>query len=557
MKYPKNELAQLVIASCIVNNIEDVIVSPGSRNAPLTIGFTSHPKINTYSIVDERCAAFVGLGMAQQKRKPVVLICTSGSALLNYYPAVCEAFYSDIPLIVISADRPSHMIDIGDGQTIRQKNIFENHSLYNANLIEGDVIENEKNIEKAILKAIAEKGPVHINVPFDEPLYETVGSLLEVKSKKEIEDSESFLKEIPLDVEFLQGYADRWNSSNKKIVLIGAQYPDELLQVQLKHFTKDPSILVFTETISNAVDGKFINSIDQLIFPLNAEEFEDLKPDILLTLGGLVVSKKIKQFFREYQPKSHWHIDSKKAFDSFHCLTHHFKISPQLFFSQFFFLTKTVESTYQKKWLDVKLNRKKKHKAYLSNIEFSDLKVHELVHASIPDGTQLQLSNSSIIRYAQLFDVKQSLHIFCNRGTSGIDGSTSTAIGAAMTSKRQTVFVTGDISFFYDSNALWNAYIPANFRIVLVNNNGGGIFKFIPGPSQSDALEYFETPHGLNAAHLCKMYAIGYQSVSDELELKNVLEDFYKESDRPKLLEIHTPSEINDGILKGYFNNLK
>lgn len=557
MKYPKNDLAQLVIASCVANGIDTVVVSPGSRNAPLTIGFTSHPSVQTYSVVDERCAAFVAIGIAQQKRKPVALVCTSGSALLNYYPAISEAYYSDIPLVVLSADRPEHLLEIGDGQTIQQKNVFENHSLYNANLISGENEHNKEELKKALYASVLKNGPVHVNIPFDEPLYETVDSILKLPTEVHYDLSKSTLKEEPLDVDDLQLYADKWNSSTKKLVLVGSSFPDELLQVQMEHLLKDPSVIVFTETISNIKHEAFFNAIDQLLFPLGESELTSLQPDILVTLGGLVVSKRVKQFLRKYQPKEHWHVNEKRALDSFHCMTRHFKISAQLFFSQFFFLTEKTSSTFHNDWLTVKRDRKEKHRAYLGNIPFSDFKVHELLLDSIPNQTQLQLSNSSIVRYSQLFDVNPSLKVFCNRGTSGIDGSTSTAIGAAMSSDEQVVLITGDISFFYDSNALWNSYIPNNFRIVVINNNGGGIFKFIPGPSKSGVLDYFETPHGLTAVHLCKMYGFEYTGVSDEEGLVNSLNDFYKVSTKPKLLEVHTPSEINDAILKEYFNSLK
>jgi len=156
-----------------------------------------------------------------------------------------------------------------------------------------------------------------------------------------------------------------------------------------------------------------------------------------------------------------------------------------------------------------------------------------------------------------LFDVNKTLRVFCNRGTSGIDGSTSTAIGAAFSVKENTVFITGDISFFYDSNALWNNYIPSNFRIIIINNGGGGIFRFIPGPKESNALDYFETPHNLTAEHLCKMHNFEYFIVNNEAELDEQLSNFYEESKLPKLLEIFTPREENDQILKAYFNNLK
>ena len=502
MKYPKNELAQLVIASLVSQNLEDVIVSPGSRNAPLTIGLTSHPKINTYSIVDERCAAFIALGMAQQKQKPVALLCTSGSALLNYYPAIAEAFYSEIPLVVLSADRPEHYVDIGDGQTIRQKNVFENHSLFNANLREGAFSSNKEKLESALSKAYSGKGPVHINIPFEEPLYDTVSTILELESKAPSNSNNLFLDAIPSDVNLLQRHADVWNQASKKIVLVGAHYPDELLQIQLQHFSKDPSVLVFLETTSNATDPSFINGIDQLLFPLKDEE-----------------------------------LDPIKSMDTFQCLTQHFKNTPQLFLSQFFFLTQPVASSYQKEWLQIKRRRKQQHAAFVEKVIFSDFKAHELIYATLPKNIHLQLGNSSVVRYAQFFDMQPSWRIFCNRGTSGIEGSTSTAIGAAMAADTPTVFITGDLSFFYDSNALWNTYVPNSFRILLINNNGGGIFKVIPGPSSSEVLDYFETPHGLNAAQLCEMHGFAYQKTSDEQHLKSCLQAFYQVSNQPKLLE--------------------
>jgi len=183
--------------------------------------------------------------------------------------------------------------------------------------------------------------------------------------------------------------------------------------------------------------------------------------------------------------------------------------------------------------------------------------VFETVLDSIPNHTELQLGNSSIIRYSQLFDVNFGSKVFCNRGTSGIDGSTSTAIGASVVCEDQTVFITGDISFFYDSNALWNSNIKNDFRIILINNNGGGIFKFIPGPQKTNALDYFETPHNLTAKHLCKMFGFEYQQVSDLESVHKSLEDFYSESKQPILLEICTPSSKNDVILKQYFASLK
>jgi 2-succinyl-5-enolpyruvyl-6-hydroxy-3-cyclohexene-1-carboxylate synthase len=340
------------------------------------------------------------------------------------------------------------------------------------------------------------------------------------------------------------------------MIILGVHPPDELIQIQLDHLAKDPSVLILTETTSNVSSQKFISNIDQLIFSLSEEELSELRPEVLITFGGMVVSKKIKQFLRRHQPDHHWHVDPNRAMDTYHCLEQHIPVTAQLFFSQFFFLTKTVESEYQAEWLTRKQNKKKRHREYLNGLEFSDFQVFYTVFRSLPQGIRLQLSNSSVIRYAQLFDLGEGLDVFCNRGTSGIDGSTSTAIGAAAAFSGQTVFITGDLSFFYDSNAFWNSYTPSNFRVIVVNNSGGGIFRILPGPKSSGALDYFETPHQLDASHLCEMHGIDYQRATDLKSLESALEGFFNSTSGPRLLEIFTPSEVNDRVLMDYFKFL-
>ncbi len=556
--YPKKELAQVVISACNQFGIDKVVVSPGSRNAPLTIGFSNHPAIDTFSIVDERCAAFFALGIAQQTKKPVAIVCTSGSALLNYYPAIAESFYSKIPLVVISADRPKHLIDIGDGQTIRQENVFHNHILDEANLI--DAIENrQSNIVAtvhALRTAIHEKGPVHINVPFDEPLYETdpqMNSMLltAVKNSREVQLEVSKKKVIDW-VKFSQV----WNTSKRKIILIGVNYPSDELQDILHEFAKDKDVIIMTESTSNVYHPEFFNAIDQLITPLSEAEFLNLQPEVLLSLGGMVISKRIKQFFRKYQPKHHWHIDALTKMDTYFCLSEYVPLEPAYFLQKLFSLKQNNDSAYKSYWLKIKADRQEKHRENLKATVFSDLKVFEILLSYLPKDAILQLGNSAVVRYTQLFTIPSSFSVFCNRGTSGIDGSTTTAIGAAVVAEKPVVFITGDISFYYDSNALWNNYVPASFRIIIVNNSGGNIFKIIPGPKSTNALEYFETPHNLTAEFLAKTYGFAYESVNTGKQLLRCLGDFYKDSGNPKILEIFTPSDANDVVLKNYFKNL-
>lgn len=585
MKYPKIPLAQTVIQLCKAKNIKHIVISPGSRNAPLTIGFSNDPFFKSYSIVDERCAAFFALGIAQQIKAPVAVVCTSGSALLNYYPAVAEAFYSEIPLIVLSADRPKHLQNIGDGQTINQKNVFENHILYSANLkldlkdelnipVSADIpvfknIEdklehllglqkdiqrfNEEELNNAINKAIIKKGPVHVNVPFDEPLYEMVDTLSVTPKNISIE-----VEPAKMDAYILEQCLNSWRKAKRKMVLVGEFASNEIEQKWLHMLAKDESVIVLTETTSNLDHGDFITSIDKLIAPLNKEEFTKLRPEILLTFGGMVVSKKIKAFLRTYQPNEHWHISDTRAYDTYFCLTEHIKETPNYFFSKFLPKAEQVKSSYKEYWTGIKMERNKKHRKYAEEVPFSDFKVFDAVFKMLPNDSILQVGNSSAIRYAQLFDIHKSVEVYCNRGTSGIDGSTSTAIGCAIVHKRQTTFITGDLSFFYDSNALWNNYIPDSFRIIVVNNGGGGIFRILPGHKDTKNFDtFFETKHKLSAQYLAEMYNFKYKKVASQQDLILALSSFYKESKQPKILEINTAEQANGEILLDYFKYLK
>lgn len=552
MIYPKIPLAQSIIQICLAKGITTIIISPGSRNAPLTIGFVSNPAFKCYSIADERSAAFFALGIAQQTKQAVALICTSGSALLNYYPAFAEAFYSQIPMIVISADRPQSKIDIGDGQTIRQENVFLNHSLFNANLQEDVSVANDLKINEAINTAILSKGPVHINAPFEEPLYETV-TALSVKTTLFASANST----PSTSIKNLEQLATIWNQASKKMVLVGVNEPNSIDNEIIENFANDNSIVVLTETTSNLHHPSFINTIDTIITPFSVDDFETFQPEILITFGGMIVSKRIKAFLRKYKPKHHWHIDSLRAYDTFGVLTEHFEMEPNLFFKDFLPLTKKIESDYYTKLDAIKKLRIEKQEIYLSKIPFSDFKFFEKVIPRLPINSQLQISNSSAIRYAQLIAIDPSIEVYCNRGTSGIDGSTSTAIGAAVANEKQTIFITGDIGFLYDSNALWNNYIPKNFKIIVINNGGGGIFRILPGHEETPVFNtFFETSHKLTAEHLAKMYGFEYTTAHDEVSLEKSLSTVFEQNEKPYILEVFTPTIDNDRILLQYFKEL-
>lgn len=552
MNYPRIPLAQSIIQICLAKGVTHIVISPGSRNAPLTLGFTANPQFHCYSIADERSAGFFALGIAQQIKKPVALVCTSGSALLNYYPAFAEAFYSQIPLIVISADRPQNKIDIGDGQTIRQVNVFANHSLYNANLTEGESFENDYKINEAITVAHTQKGPTHINAPFEEPLY--------LMSRKLSVDPtiSGFAKVFKnISIEDIIACTNIWNSAQKKLILVGTLDPNEIDSEIIEWWASDPSIVVMTEASSNLHHPSFLNHIDSIITPFKDRDIAQFRPEVLITFGGMIVSKRIKALLRNHRPEHHWHVDTLRAYNTFGALAHHFEAQPNEFFHQILPFTKMVSSEYAVQMREIQIMRERKHKVYLNKVPFSDLKVFEIVLSRLPQKAMLQISNSSAIRYAQLFDIDDAISVFCNRGTSGIDGSTSTAIGAATVHQEPTVLITGDISFLYDSNALWNNYIPKNFKIILINNGGGGIFRILPGHQENKVFHtYFETEHQLTGEHLAKMFGFNYLTAHNENELIVQTKQLFNQNEKPTILEVFTPAHENDKILLQYFKEL-
>ena len=560
MEKQKSGIRHLV-EICYQKGIENIVISPGSRNAPIIIAFTNHPKINCLSIVDERSAAFFALGMAQQSGKTVAIACTSGSAALNYAPAIAEAFYQHIPLLVLTADRPQEWIDQADSQTIRQNNIYSNYikksfelpqSILNAD----DLWYADRLINEAIdLCQSSTPGPVHINLPFKEPLYK--GYDEDIAPAKIINTAEV---NSVLESNEIKKLANYWNTSSKKLIISGMMNPNPELNDVLIEISKDPSVVFLTENTSNLHDAAFNSCIDRTLASITEKELQDFKPDLLISIGNQIVSKKIKAFFRQHQPKEHWHIDAHELFlDTYQSLTKNIPVKPAYFLNMMSEHIIPNKSNFSRIWNDKYHMAYLKHLDYIENISYSDLKIFDLLLKAVPSNSNLQLANSTPIRYAQLFDAREDLIYNSNRGTSGIDGSLSTASGAAFESKKPTTIILGDLSFFYDSNGLWNNYLSDDLRIILINNGGGGIFRFLDGPSETKDFEtFFETIHHLNAEGIAKTFNVHYQSASNFEEVKEELSKLYHpENKKVSLLEIFTPREMNAVILRDYFRFLK
>lgn len=534
--------------------INKMVISPGSRNAPLAIHFSELDSFECFSIVDERSAAFVAMGMAKSLKKPVTISCTSGSAAANYYPAIVEAFYQNIPLLVLTADRPTDYIDIFDGQTIRQKDLFQQHSYGDFQLLEDDKEnaedENFRIIKTAIELCLEKQGPVHINIPLTEPLYKLVEELPFFPSIEIIDQEKPY--EIPSHL------VSEFNLAKRILILTGTLDKNPQLQSMLSQFVKNHSVVVLTEANSNLYHEKFFNHIDRYIFNFTEEDYKTYAPDLLVTIGQNVVSKKVKEFLRKAKPANHWHIDEYWQPDTYFSLTQKIETRADVFFSQLLKSAKLEPSAYYNLWDILRDKKDAKHEEYCSSIAFSDLKVFEILQQKIPENYNVHVSNSSTIRYAELFPYAQKHNIYCNRGTSGIDGCTSTAMGFAMMNPNPTVLISGEIGFLYDINGLWNNYIPPYTRMIVINNGEGNIFRIIPGPSTTNAVdEFIATMHNKNCEYIAKHFGFNYFKVEDEESLLRTLENFFKPEAKPKLLEIDTKDIQNAEILKNYYKFLK
>ena len=552
---------QLIVDGCKKVGVTHVVISPGSRNAPLSIAFDEDPHFRVFVVPDERVAAFYAHGMAQKLNKPVVIACTSGSAPLNYYPAIAEAFYQETPLIVISADRPVEWVDQGDGQTIRQERVFDQMVLKSAQMNEIHSENQRWHFERKLSEVLqaangSRKGPVHLNVPFSEPLYETTEDIHILKNWVEFAETENTLtKNSKNKLETL------WTGSEKRLIIVGQQQKDPDLQEVLEKLALDGSTAVLVEHTSNVFSPYFVSNIDRTLNMIPESEVKAFHPDCIVTIGGAIISKKIKVFLRQSKAPVIRFGEDFPFMDTYQNLRFTASVSA---LSGLEYILELVQKNPHKSrfgfaWKKVDQFGSDDQKSICAAQPWSDLKAMEFVMDVIPDYCNLHISNSSLIRYALLFDPIKTITYWCNRGTSGIDGSSSTAVGSAIVSPNEPhVLVTGDLSFFYDSNAWWSKYLPSNLRIILVNNGGGDIFNIIPGPKSTNQWKkIFVAEQELSARDIAKTYSLEYFNAASQKELDEQLEAFFGESKNglPKILEINTMNEENSAVLEAYFKS--
>ena len=543
---------------CARHGVKKVIIAPGSRNAPLIFAFTAHPDLECLSITDERSAAYFALGMAQQSGEAVALVCTSGTAVLNFAPAIAEAYYQNLPLLVFTADRPAEMIDQADGQTIRQTNIYANYikasfDLPVETIVSADLDFSDRQVSQAIDTAVLyPQGPVQINVPLREPIYT---ALPEKHSHPKI--IKTLASDTLLNDKNVQALRACWLSHKRKLVVFGVFPKDEMLNALARKLADEPDVVVLCENLSNISGDNIITQPESLFSRINSKENTDLfAPDLLITIGHSVICKQLKLYLRAHQPAEQWQLESSMPYvDTYKSLT---SIIPGKALNILSALplgetASNFSSIYRTEMQQVK----ELHEKFVKDATLSDMAVTIELLKQTPAGTVLHLANSTSVRWTQLFPTRSDLTYLCNRGTSGIDGSLSTAAGYAFASKQPTVFLTGDLSFIYDSNGLWNNYIGDNFKIIVMNNNGGNIFRFI-GDKQlmEKSLDFFTTPHQVKIKPLVEAYGLNYRCCDKTEDLGESLKNLFS-ADKATVLEIFTDSDLNTENYKGYFRNIK
>ncbi len=537
--------------------LREVVLSPGSRPAPLTILFARHPGIKKYVIPDERSAAFVALGIARAQNRPVALVCTSGSAGLNYAPAVAEAFYSYTPLIILTADRPPEWIDMEDGQTIRQFQLYGRHVLGSFQMPDFLQAQTKRQstrmINEAYLISIGSpSGPVHINIPLREPFYPLPNQIISYPEHPPIvhcgiaQPAQHQVKNPLIDI---QG----------KLLIVVSQYckPSQILIEQLIALHNKGAVIV-GEIGSGLYFEGCIHHQDLFI---SEEIYDQLRPDVVLSFGHHPLSKNLKLLLRSSSALKHIALDGGEA-DTYGSLHAVLKGASETWIDGLLQSTTSFDKDFQKAWqLFDSLTAEFLTEFNPKSTPLAEWPASNVVWNRLPKGSTVHLANSMAVRYANFWGNTQHhrFDVFVNRGTSGIDGSNSTAVGHALAHPEKLVFLlTGDMAFFYDRNAFWHNHIPDNLRIVVFNNHGGGIFRMLPEARQQPELEtYFETQQHLTAVSLCTEAGFAYFCASDLQTLDETLEQFLAHQNQSAVLEIFVDSQQSVTFLSNFKQKLK
>ena len=511
-----------ILTSLLVEyEVRHAVVCPGSRNAPIVHNLNACPDIQCYAVTDERSAGFYALGIAQCVQQPVAVCVTSGTALLNVMPAVAEAYYQRIPLVVISADRPPQWIDQLDGQTLPQPDALGRFVRKAVSLPEIAAEDTEQQwycnrlVCEALIAATHQgNGPVHINVPISEPLFNFTTAAL---------------------------------PKERKIELLPADMPSTTSSHVLRMFMQSKRPML--------ISGQPLNpNLDEAVYLV--QDDERYVPDFVLYIGGSIVSKRVKHFLRK--AKETWAVNpTGEVNDTFQNLTHVIEGDGEVLADLIRFMLENEPHPFVQQW-DTLLKRVSQHsKDYVpAYSQMAAVKELESQLDIIPTEYTVHYANSTAIRLANIYAWH---YVFCNRGVNGIEGSLSTATGYSLVARGKVLCVIGDLSFFYDQNALWNRNINGDLRILLLNNGKGGIFNMLRGLEQSDARDTFvAAEHDTRAEGICKENGVEYLKAENMDEMRKGIHTLlYIETSRPVLLEVLTDAEEDTRAYRDYYHSLK
>ncbi|AOV07026.1 2-succinyl-5-enolpyruvyl-6-hydroxy-3-cyclohexene-1-carboxylic-acid synthase [Sporosarcina ureilytica] len=549
------------ITSALKNaGVQSVVISPGSRSTPLAYAFALTKSFDVYTQIDERSAGFFALGLAKASRKPVVLLCTSGTAASNYFPAITEAHYSRIPLIAITADRPHELREVGAPQAIDQIRLYGEHvklsvdfPLAENNADIDDFI--ERNVQRTVSVALTEPmGPIHLNIPFREPLLIDMDMELPTLSFKK-----QFMATPSLDAATTRQIETILETSEQGLIIVG-ELASQLDKVSFWAFAKalnwpvlcDPLSNLRTEIPEDCIDL----CIDQYDALLKSEEFgKSVLPKTVIRFGAQPVSKPLSIYLKKHRPSNYLVVDENPQFrDSLGVVTHHIQSPVEAV------LQVRVEKeryAYTNRWIEAN--------ELLSSMldEYTPTANDEGTYAQVlfehlPDGDDLISGSSMPIRDVDTFfrKTKRDIQIFANRGTNGIDGVVSTALGIQADRKRPTWLLIGDLSFLHDVNGLIaTRFHESDLTIVIMNNDGGGIFSFLPQATVPSHFEdLFGTPTGLTFEHIAAMYGAQYASITT---VESFNEELARKKERPlRIIEVFTNRQENVDAHRQLWNKM-
>lgn len=546
MQTTNKETVRMLAEALVAYGVNDIFSSPGSRNAPILMAVARRSELTVRPVVDERSAAFIALGYSLVVQKPVALICTSGSALLNYTPAVAEAFYRKLPLIVITADRPAAWIGQDDGQTLPQPGAFG--SMVKASFsLNGEISSDEerweanRKLNEAFqLALIGRPGPVHINIHLATPLTDEIE--IGTPSFRKIEMIRPYPGLNPSEGKRLAA-----ETAGRKVLIIGGFcQPSETMNSAFAALAKCGNIVIVAEALANLSCRGIIPCAD-LVAASDSVRSREATPDIVITFGGSLLSSKLKEYLRSVKIPEHWHVgENESLIDSYFSLTKRIEIPEGNFFRYFAKLTerqKPSDTIFKSLWLEAAQSETASYCNKTANGKWNENQAIDILMESLPSSWNLQLSNGLTPRYALRSAAWRFHRRDCNRGVNGIDGSVSTALGGALAFKGTTVLITGDMSMQYDLSALSSTLISPRLKIVVINNGGGGIFGKIPTTRHLPELpELLKCQLRLPLNEIAQAYGFRYFCASSQQELRDNIDYFVNETKLPAILEVITTS---------------